>query len=84
MQFDLLCPVYIVLTGAAAIFVSNRLGWSGVGPLAAITASAAAVVAWKRQAATDQPEDITQIASCSLLLKYLWLVFEVGKNLGVD
>ncbi|XP_022664685.1 sodium/hydrogen exchanger 9B2-like isoform X4 [Varroa destructor] len=76
-MFDLLCALYIVLSGIAGILISNRFGLGGVGPLVAIASSATAAVIWKRQASIlCDANDVVQIVSCSLVLKYLWIMSE--------
>ncbi|OQR69123.1 mitochondrial sodium/hydrogen exchanger 9B2-like [Tropilaelaps mercedesae] len=75
-KFDFLCPCVIVLFGVCAIFVSTKLGFGVVGPLVAITSSAVAIGLWKWQSNFQNMDDVPQIWSTTVVLKYLWIVFE--------
>ncbi|XP_028966518.1 sodium/hydrogen exchanger 9B2 [Galendromus occidentalis] len=75
-QFDLACALHLVIQGIMAVFISNRLNFGGVGPLTAITASAVAVIVWKKQGKTSDPDSIAQTKTCSSVLASFWLVFE--------
>ena len=80
LKFDLACALHLVIQGIMAILVSNKLNFGGVGPLAAITASAAAVIVWKKQEKTSDPDSVAQSKTCNSVLGSLWLIFEVTKT----
>lgn len=60
------------------ISISNKLHFGGVGPLAAITASAVAVMVWKKQAKVSEADLIAQKKTCNTVLTSLWVLFEVS------